>query len=458
MVREVDVFRMTKNWMAPLAAMALLTAMVAASGAKAQTSDDGKAQKLTLQEAIALALRQNPKLGAARKQAEAVGDQADSQRGRLLPVVHGAVSYSHIHSQEATTLGGIIGGGSGDGTAPPPSQLNFWGGYASLGAQQPILGLTHISQDWLAESDSARASGAQVHADEMDLRLGVEEGFLALFEARALGQIAKSSLDDLSQQLTITEANLKNGTMTQADLLRVKTAVANAQQQQIQAAVQEQVARAQLLTTLGLPANSHEVDFVEPESYQGRSPPSEDEALNLARQNRPELKAAELSLSAADHKKLARWFNLLPEAGVGITWYHMLNIPTFPSDIFVFGLSASWNIWQWGADYYQAEAAGAEAESAHLMLTSELDVVIQEVETRLSQEKAAANAVQVAQAAIDSAVEAFRVTQVTVNAGSATTTDLLDAQSALTQARLNLVRAHYQEWRAQAELNRAVGG
>jgi outer membrane protein len=450
--------RMMKTRAGLLSAMVVLVA-VGPSPALAETGADGTPQKLTLSEAIALALRQSPKLGVARKQAESVGDQADSQRGRLLPLVRGVVSYSHIHSQEATSLGGILdGSGSTGGTAPPPSQLNFWGGYASLSAQQPIVGLTHLSQDWLAETDSARASNADVHADEMDLRLGVEEGFLALFEAKALGQIATASLDDLSQQLTITEANLKNGTMTQADLLRVKTAVANAQQQQIQAAVQEQVARAQLLTTIGVPANSREVDFIEPASYEGRTIPSEEEALNLARQNRPELKAAEFNVSSADHRKLARWFNLLPEAGLGITWYHMLNIPAFPSDIFVFGLNASWNIWQWGADYYQAESAGALAAASHLQLVSEQDVVIQEVETRLSQEKAAANAVQVAQSAIDSAVEAFRVTQVTVNAGAATTTDLLDAQSALTQARLNLVRAHYQEWRARAELTRAVGG
>jgi outer membrane protein TolC len=433
--------------------------VVSCASALAQANDDVAAQRLTLPEAVAMALHQNPKLGAARENAQSVGDQADSQRGKLLPVIRGVVNYSHVHSQEASNIGGILGGdGSSGGSSPPPSQLNFWGGYASLGAQQPILGLTHLSEDWLGQVDSARASSADVRADEMDLRLGVEEGFLALFEARALGQIATASLDDLSQQLTITEANVKNGTMTQADLLRVKTAVANARQQQIQAAVQEQVARAQLLTTIGLPATNRAVDFVEPDAYDGRAVPNEEDALRQAHENRPELRAAQFNLSAADHRKLARWFNLLPEAGVGFTWYRMLNIPSFPSDIYVFGMSASWNIWEWGADYYQAKAAGALAESARLQLQSEQDVVIQEVETRLSQEKAAANAVQVAQAAIDSAVEAYRVTQVTVNAGAATTTDLLDAQSALTQARLNLVRARYQEWRARAELTRAIGG
>ena len=45
-----------------------------------------------------------------------------------------------------------------------------------------------------------------------------------------------------------------------------------------------------------------------------------------------------------------------------------------------------------------------------------------------------------------------------MNAGAATTTDLLDSQAALTQARLNLVRAKYQDLRARAQLFRAIGG
>jgi outer membrane protein TolC len=71
--------------------------------------------------------------------------------------------------------------------------------------------------------------------------------------------------------------------------------------------------------------------------------------------------------------------------------------------------------------------------------------------------RAATNAVEVAQAAIQSAEEAYRVTDALVKAGSATTTDLLDAQSALTTSRLNLVRARYDLAIARVSLNRAVG-
>ena len=49
------------------------------------------------------------------------------------------------------------------------------------------------------------------------------------------------------------------------------------------------------------------------------------------------------------------------------------------------------------------------------------------------------------------------MTEAQVRAGAATTTDLLDAQAALTQARLNRARARYEEAIARVTLQRAIG-
>jgi outer membrane protein TolC len=49
------------------------------------------------------------------------------------------------------------------------------------------------------------------------------------------------------------------------------------------------------------------------------------------------------------------------------------------------------------------------------------------------------------------------VTNALVQAGSATTTDLLDAQAALTTARLNLARAQYERAIQRVSLGRVLG-
>ena len=76
--------------------------------------------------------------------------------------------------------------------------------------------------------------------------------------------------------------------------------------------------------------------------------------------------------------------------------------------------------------------------------------------SKVSQLEAQFVAVQVAETAITSAEEAYRVTSAQVSAGTATTTDLLDAQSALTTARANLARAQYDRAIARVSLDRAT--
>ena len=98
-----------------------------------------------------------------------------------------------------------------------------------------------------------------------------------------------------------------------------------------------------------------------------------------------------------------------------------------------------------------------ETESARQELAAQKRQVANEVASELSQSAAARSAVRVAEQSITSAQEAYRVTDALVKAGSATTTDLLEAQSALAQARLNLVRAQYQLASAYVSIQHAIG-
>jgi outer membrane protein TolC len=127
-----------------------------------------------------------------------------------------------------------------------------------------------------------------------------------------------------------------------------------------------------------------------------------------------------------------------------------------PTDSAYVGLKARWTPWEWGAGWYADRAAVRQAEAAHLDEQAEQQRVSAEVERALVEARATGNAVEVARAAITSAEEAYRVTHALVQAGSATTTDLLDAQSALTGARLNLTRAEYEQAIARVALGRVI--
>src|SRR5262249_13040181 len=121
------------------------------------------------------------------------------------------------------------------------------------------------------------------------------------------------------------------------------------------------------------------------------------------------------------------------------------------------GVTAKWAIWEWGASNSARRAAKAQAEAA----ASEVEQVrregVTEVATKRAELDAVANAVDGERAASGSAEEAYRVTQASVRAGVSTTTDLLDAQRELTQAKSNHARDVYEQAIARVSLERAVG-
>lgn len=121
------------------------------------------------------------------------------------------------------------------------------------------------------------------------------------------------------------------------------------------------------------------------------------------------------------------------------------------------GVKAQWAIWEWGASWHAQKAAGEQVNAAKAQLEGERRQIGVEVATGLAQARSAASAVEVAEETIASAQEAFRVTQALLKAGTATTTDLLETESALTQARLNLTRAEYEQAIAHVTVARSIG-
>jgi len=247
--------------------------------------------------------------------------------------------------------------------------------------------------------------------------------------------------------------------LTKADVLRVKVSQANAKQQEIQAHTQGEIERAGLLGVLGLPMEQS-VEFAEPRTLLAHAsaalPPLKD-AQGQAAKARPELRSLQLQLDASDHTRKARKYLLLPDVDAEAGYSRLDGQPFSPVNSAFVGVKANWNIWEWGATWYAQKAAEEQASAVHFQLEEQGRQIGVEVATDLAQARASASAVDVARETIASAEEAYRVTEALLKAGSATTTDLLDAQAALTQARLNLTRAEYEQAVAQVTLQRGLG-
>ena len=121
------------------------------------------------------------------------------------------------------------------------------------------------------------------------------------------------------------------------------------------------------------------------------------------------------------------------------------------------GVNLSFDLWNWGRTTHQAEQADAGVRLAEESLAQLRDDVTLEVyrsalTLRRSQEK-----LGVAELGLRQAEENRRMASDRYTNGLATSTDLLDAEAALVQARTNLTGAQVEYALAKSRLERATG-
>jgi outer membrane protein len=414
---------------------------------------------LTIDDAVALALQSSPRLGAARARAEAGDINVSSATRRMFPTIHVSDEAQYWNAPFNIPFPIPMGTSAVSIFTVRDQKTNTF----TASADQPLLGLFRANDERETLLEQSAADRSQIAAAESDLRQNVETLFLHIFEAKALEEIAASSARDLGEQVTVAKARLASGVITQADLLRIEVAVANAVQEGLEAHSQGQTARAQLFAAIGVaPSEAADLTLVEPtarlDAARAKAAGSLDLLLPQARARRPELAQQAHLVLAADRQTSSRAFALLPDLDLEGAYLRADGQPFSPKNSAYVGLKASWAIWEWGATNLQRKAAAVQADAARRdgeMLQRQIEA---ELAASLAQGDAARGAVDSAEKAVASAQEAYRVTDAALKAGAATTTDLLESQAALTQARLNLTRAQYELVLSDVALTHASGG
>jgi outer membrane protein len=408
--------------------------------------------RLTVEEAVQEAFRVNDQLRAARARAEAAEDNSRSARGQLLPALSANEQWQHYNAPFEINITGQ------PGQSFVARNINT--NTLSVAANQPVLGLVRLGFGLASANRSADASRSDAQAVAASIGEQVRTTYLRLFEALAQEGIAKASVEQLNKQAEDAEARFRAGTITNADRLRFQTAAANAEQQAIQARTDALIARQALLTYLARNPEDTSIEFVEPENLErlGAEPIPQPVAALIDRSlaQRPEVLRAQAQADAARDNGKAFLAALLPEVNVQAAYQWTRGQVFFPENTAYIGILVSWPFWTWGSQFYAAQSADRQADAALALSEDARRQAAYDVSSRYVQLQAQFVTVRVAETAIKSAEEAYRVTDAQVRAGIGTATDLLDAQSALATARLNLARAQYERAVARVALDRAT--
>jgi outer membrane protein TolC len=402
---------------------------------------------ITLPEAIELARKNNLDLRGSATAVERADADAKAVRAQLGPTLSANDALQFWNDKFAPEFMG-----------EPFLLRDQFTNALTLSASQPLVGLLQYGSQYRSQSRLADAAHADHRATRDEVTFRAIESYLRLLEATDLAAIANQAIRDIEEQARTAKALVAAGTLIEADYLRTQVALAQARQDLLRAQAQLGSSRAQLAAIIGLPIGTElEAAPVDRNALPALPSSLEDALANLP-ERRPELHAARARSEAAELARTAAWSALLPQVNAAVAFQHLNGFGPFqPENAGWVGGTLTWNFWEWGAQYYSARSASARAEQGDLEFARKRRDAELEATQRFLDARAARASIDVAATAAVQAREAYRVARALYENGSATTTDLLDAQLALERARVNDARSTYDYLVAYHAFARAAG-
>ena len=414
------------------------------------------AERLTLDEAIAQGLANSHRLGELQARQEAATATEQRRSADRLPTVAAQAGYTRTNHVEEFA---IIQPGQPRLVVYPDVPDNY---RSRLDLQWLIYSGGRVDALERAARAEARASGEDLTAARADLRLEIARAFWALVTAREAEQVLSRSLERIVAYVRDLRVRLDQGLIPPNELLSAEAQHSREQVGAIEATNARQVAEADLRRLTG----SNRTGPLEPVAvFEGpaQSPVGTEQLIAEAIANRPERRAFVDRVDAARARVDAAGASLRPQVAInGGFDYANPNPRHFPrearwDDSWDVSVNASWSFWDGGrtrADRAEAAAGGRAAEARLADFDRQVAFEVRQRQLELASSRAAITA---ATEGVRAATEARRVLAERFNAGVATNTEVLDAQTAVLQAELDRTRALANARLAEARLARAIG-
>ncbi|MGA3170154.1 MAG: TolC family protein [Chthoniobacteraceae bacterium] len=465
---------------------ALLAAALLAAVSLAPAQSESPVPDITLDEAVQLALKQNPAILTAEQEIKRTRGVVLQVTAQALPQVTLANNFTQVDkelltgggagSSSSSASGGESTSGSNGGTTMGSSS-----GAASAAAAAEASPMTQ-SWDVTITASQLIYSGGQVGAaihiarytqdatiyalrDIVDTTIAnVRSQFYAVLLDRVIIKVQEDNINLLGSQLKDQQNRFEAGTVPRFNVLQAEVALANAQPQLIQARDDYNVAGLNLARTLGI--NTTDIGkTTAPINAVGvlttdERPEDLGEAMQLARERRPFLKEQrEQILIQVENIKVALAGyqpKLYADGGYEVRNNELSKSLDNTVQGWFFGFTGSWDIFDGGATYGEVKQAKAQLEEAKVSYDDAARQVDVEVQQAYDEVQESEETISSQEQTVVQAQEALRLAQEQLAAGAGTQLNVLSAQVALTQARTTVAQAQYNYNIAMAQFDRVT--
>jgi len=424
-------------------------------------SAEESASALTLGKAIARALEKSPMLNSAKLGVTEAGHRQEAARADFCPKMSTGYSYTKLDeppemrfvSTQSTPLQSLVMGNKVE--VGPGSLYKF-----RAGLVQPLFtGGALINQYRLEQLGVDVAKARRMIAQE-DIILSVKAAYFTVLKAEKMRAVAAQAVEQIRSHERVARNFFEQEMIAKNDLLEAQVRLAQSRQDLIRADNGVAISKASLNTVLHQDVNTTvEVTDSITESPVLLALP---DCQALALQNRPLLKQIDATIGQAERGINLAKSGYLPKSYLIYNYNLQGDEPGVNGTEFQqaaswdVSISLHWTFWEWGKTYHQVGENRVKMQRAQEARKEIVDGINLEVKSAFLETGETYENIGVARDAISQAEENFRIYKERFDQQVATTTDVLDAQTLLSQARMNYNNAVCDYNIARARLEKAV--
>lgn len=429
----------------------------------------GQSGPLTLEECVQIALQRNSSYLNAQRQARIAETQVTTARSRLLPSLNTSFSSGRFRQGTSTFKRDvpIIDTQTGETIGYRQLEVEQDGSVrqshsASFTLNQTIFdfGDTYNS---LKQARAGRESAYySVDNSKQNTILTIHQSFFELLKNIRLLEVAREAVTSSEEQLKRTQSMFEIGSVAQADVYRAQTTLGNDKITQIRQQNLVRDSRALLNVAMGRQPDAG-LEIVDPEDDESPTSYNEEEVLNVAMQNNPQIFQFREDMNAAMYGRRAAKAAFMPEIS-GFAQYSRSNSEfdrvytgydkNFSLNL---GLRLNLNLFNGFADAANLERQANNYRIAEENLINTQRELRREVREALLDLQVNQEVSEINESNLQSAQEDLRLAQERYRVGAGTLLDVITAQVNLTRARATFVQAKYDTKIAEARLQSAMG-
>lgn len=405
----------------------------------------------TLPEAIDLALRNNPKIASASKDAEIGADEVDAARAQKQLKVGLTGGTTRYNQPMAVTP---ISGSPFQGVPFPEFDRQIYD--VGVSFSLPLYKGGQLDRGVSVAGSKKTAAEHLLEWNRQELVYNITSVYYKILQLEKLREAREETVRQLEAHRRDAELFLRAGTVPRLDLIRADAELSLARHAVLLAINSAEDARDTLLTLMGIDDPEIRVSVIHGD-YVDRKEAVPSEYVEKALSGRPDFRAlwerqraSEEAVRVAEGKKLP-FVNLAGEyterSGSGFDF----------QDNWYIALRLSMPLFDGGIIRTEVNRLKKESEKAKEEVREAKNRIVREVKEAVRNIENAADRIKVCEAAMKSAEENLRVERLKYGSGTGRSTDVIDSGALLLRSQTDYYQALYDRAGAWALLRKVTG-